>query len=87
MPKLAGLFGLSVDELMQGKDQEQTYKASHKDKVEQTVRLALVAVALAMGVAVAVLAGLDKISIQPAMGMLGIGVACLAVTQLPGKEP
>ncbi len=87
MPKLAGLFGLSVDELMQGKDQEQTYKASHKDKVEQTVRLVLVAVALAMGVAVAVLAGLDKISIQPAMGMLGIGVACLAVTQLPGKEP
>lgn len=38
-----------------------------------------------MGVAVAALSFMDKIETSSAVGMLGIGLACLAVTQLSKK--
>ena len=43
--------------------------------------IALKAIALAMGIAVVVLSVLDKVEIKPAISMLGIGLACLAITQ------
>ena len=49
-------------------------------------QLALMGVALAMGIAVAALSIMDKIEMDSAVGMLGIGLACSAVTQLTKKE-
>jgi len=43
--------------------------------------IALKAVALAMGIAVAVLSVLDKAEMKSTISMLGIGLACLAITQ------
>ena len=48
--------------------------------------LALKGVALAMGVAVAVLSVLREIETGPALSMLGIGLACLALAQLAKEE-
>ena len=42
-------------------------------------------IAAAMGVAVAVLALLEQVDTRSALGMLGIGLACLAIAQL-GRE-
>ena len=49
------------------------------------INFILKCVALAMGVAVAALSFMDKIETSSAVGMLGIGLACLAVTQLSKK--
>ncbi len=73
-----------MDELMQvkGEPREQLQKR----KVEEITHLALKGVALAMGVAVTVLSLLKQIDASAALGMLGIGLACLAVAQLPEHE-
>lgn len=55
-------------------------------KVSELITLALKGVALAMGVAVTVLSFLNKIDTTSAIGMLGLGLACLAVTQFSKKE-
>ena len=46
------------------------------------VELVLKAVALAMGVGVTALTVMDEVEPRNALGLLGIGVACLALTQL-----
>ena len=56
------------------------------NKVSELITLALKGVALAMGVAVAVLSFLNEIETTSAIGMLGIGLACLAVTQFSKEE-
>ncbi len=43
-------------------------------------------VALAMGIAVVVLSFLNQINTKPAIGMLGIGLACLAISALQKKS-
>ena len=45
-------------------------------------RLVLKAVALATGVGVTVLTFLDEVEPRDALGLLGIGLACLAVSQI-----
>ena len=56
-------------------------------KTEKIIDIALKAVALAMGIAVVVLSVLDKIEMKSAISMLGIGLACLAITQFSeGKK-
>lgn len=80
VPKLAELLGVSVDELIQAKTGTQEKPAG--GKVEGMVQLVCKGVALAMGVSVAVLSLLNRIEPGAAFGMLGIGLACLAVTQL-----
>lgn len=44
-------------------------------------------VALAMGVAVAALSRMGMLSLQDGMGMLGIGLACLAIPTLDTEKP
>ncbi len=83
-PKLAEIFDVSVDELMQ-------VKLGAKENAGQAgiagiVQIALKGVALAMGVAVVALSAMEQIETDAAIGMLGIGLACLAVTQLSKKE-
>ncbi len=79
IPKIAEIFGISVDELMQIKAKEQP----RNNKAEEITQIALKGIALAMGVAVAVLSFLKQIDANAALGMLGIGLACIAVMQLP----
>ena len=84
LPRLAEIFQVSVDELMQGKA-EAKEKPNH-NTAAQIVNLALKGVALAMGVAVAVLSALNKVETGAAISMLGIGLACLAAAQLSKPE-
>lgn len=84
IPKLAEIFDVTVDELMQIK--ADTKENVTDNKVSKIVTLALKGVALAMGIAVAVLSILSEIETNSAIGMLGIGLACLAITQFAKKE-
>lgn len=84
IPRLVEIFGVTVDELMQGKAAAKGTAAA--SRVSAFVRLALKGVALAMGIAVAVLSFLGEIETADAIGMLGIGLAALAIAQLSGKE-
>ena len=84
MARLAGIFGVSVDELMQVK--AGMNRNPKEGRLYDTLQLILKAVAVAMGVAAAVLSLMNKIEANSAAGMLGLGLACLAVAQLSGKE-
>lgn len=55
-------------------------------KVSELITLALTGIALAMGVTVVVLSFLNEIETTSAIGMLGLGLACLAVTQFSHKK-
>ena len=61
-------------------------KAAYNIKIAELITLALRGVALAMGVAVVVLSFLNEIGTTSAIGMLGLGLACLAVTQFSNKD-
>ena len=82
LPKLAELFHVSMEELMQG----QAAPRRRGKELAPLVRTILQAVALAMGVAVAVLAALGELEVPSALGMLGLGLACLAAASFPQKE-
>lgn len=83
-PRLAEIFDVSVDELMQVK----TVAKENEEHagIAGIVQIALKGVALAMGVAVVTLSIMEQIETKAAIGMLGMGLACLAVTQLSQKE-
>lgn len=78
LPLLAETLGLSVEELLQGK----SAKKPADSKIGELIDTILRAVALAMGVAVAALCTLNALPLQQGLSLLGIGVACLAVSAL-----
>ncbi len=80
LPKLAETLGTSVDELLEVKTTAQEKPAP--SKVPALAELVLKAVALAMGVGVTALTIMDEVESRNALGLLGIGVACLALVQL-----
>ena len=80
LPKLAEVLGTSVDELLEVKTAAQEGPA--ESKVLALVELVLKAVALAMGIGVVALTIMDEVEPRHALGLLGIGVACLALIQL-----
>jgi transcriptional regulator with XRE-family HTH domain len=82
LPKLAEIFEVSVDELMQVKAEE---KEKPKNEREELISLIFKGVALAMGVSVAVLSFLNQIEPNSAIGMLGIGLACISVSLFQKK--
>ena len=84
IPRLAEIFNVTVDEMMQVKDNKK--KTAEKSKASEIIDIALKGIALAMGVAVAVLSLIDKIETNEAVSMLGIGLACIAITQLSKKN-
>lgn len=84
LPKLAEIFNISVDELMQVKSD--TKENEDHAGIAELIQLVLKGVALAMGVAVAVLSFMGKVETDSAIGMLGAGLACLAITQLSDRE-
>ena len=85
LPKLAEELGTSVDELLQAKTAAQeaaTESDATRKKAAALVELVLKAVALAMGVGVVALTIMDEVEPRNALGLLGVGVACLALVQL-----
>ena len=84
LPKLAEIFGMSVDELMQVK--ADTKENANDNKMSEIVNLALKGVALAMGIAVVVLLFIGDIGTNEAVSMLGIGLACLSIAQFSKKD-
>lgn len=76
LPKLAELFGVSVDELMRVK---RPPEGEEKPDVGRLVGLVCRAVTVAMGVAVVVLSALRKIDMYSACSLLGIGLTCAGV--------
>ncbi|MCR4593831.1 MAG: helix-turn-helix domain-containing protein [Clostridiales bacterium] len=83
IPKLAETFGISVDELMQIKAESQN---ENKKDITPIVHMIMKAISLAMGVGVVVLSTLKELDVNSGMGMLGIGLVCLAITALAKKE-
>lgn len=84
IPKLAEIFEVSVDDLMQVKTK--TKETPPNNKINEIIPLALNGVALAMGIAVVVLLFLNEIETNLAIRMLAIGLVCLAIMQLIKKE-
>ena len=84
IPRLAEIFNVSVDEIMQVKADTKINEKT--GKFSEIVDIALKGITLAMGIAVVVLSVIDKIGTNEAVCMLGIGLACIAITQLPNKE-
>ncbi|MPM50465.1 hypothetical protein SDC9_97206 [bioreactor metagenome] len=78
LPKLAEIFSISVDELMQVK--EGGDREDWKEKLGNMIDLIFRAVAMAMGIAVTVTSILNKAVTNAQITMLGIGLACLAIT-------
>ncbi len=83
IPKLAETFGISVDELMQINAESQN---ENKKDITPIVHMIMKAISLAMGVGVVVLSILKELDVNSGMGMLGIGLACLAITALAKEE-
>jgi transcriptional regulator with XRE-family HTH domain len=83
IPKLAEIFGMSVDELMQIKTE--SANAEEKASVREIISLIPRAVCIAMGVVVAVLSILGEMDTKTAVVMLGIGVACAGISLLEKK--
>lgn len=79
--KLADVLGVSVEELLKAKKQEDT-----NSKVKDIFNLVLKAVAMAMGIAVVVLNILGEIDVKSSIIMLGIGLACTGIYLLENKE-
>lgn len=57
-----------------------------KKDITPMVHLIMKAVALAMGVGVVVLSVLNELDTNSGMGMLGIGLACLAISSFAKKD-
>lgn len=78
LPKLAEIFDISVDELMQCKIE------AKQDKMDLNAMVQMIfkAIALAMGVGVVVLSIVTDLDIKAAVTMLGMGLALLAISSL-----
>ena len=80
MPKLAELFNISVDELLQAEK-----KNARTSKVDEIVEMVLKGLSVAMGVAVIVTSILNQIDTNSAFTMLGIGLTCAGISLLKDK--
>lgn len=85
LPKLAEIFGLSVDELMQVKSAAPEEETTAK--VSAIITLILKAVALAMGIAVIVLSIFAKLDLHSGFILLGIGLTCAGIVLLQIDTP
>ena len=84
IPKLAEIFEVSVDELMQVKTE--TKENIGKNKVDEIIDTALKGIGIAMGIAVTVLTVLGELETKSAFIMLGIGLASVSISLLKDKQ-
>ena len=84
IPKLAEIFGVSVDELMQVKTE--TKENISKNKIDGIVDIILKGIGVAMGIAVTVLSILGELDANAAFVMLGIGLASISISLLKDKQ-
>ena len=84
IPKLAEVFEVSVDELMQVKTE--TKENMSKNKIDEIVDTVLKGVGVAMGIAVTVLSVLGELEANTAFVMFGIGLASISISQLKDKQ-
>lgn len=82
IPAIAEIFEVSVEELLSAK----AAPAPTSKKTEEIFALALKAVPLAMGVAVVVTSVLGELDMTSGMTMLGVGLACVGISQLKKKD-
>ncbi|GAB5617266.1 hypothetical protein JCM31739_20910 [Faecalimonas canis] len=80
IPKLAEIFEISVDDLMQVKPK--TKENERKSKVDEIVDIVLKGIGIAMGIAVTVLSVLGEVEMNTAFTMLGIGLTGLSISVL-----
>lgn len=80
LPKLADVFGTSVDELMQVKPAVREEKGEKKPK--DVISLVLRAITLAMGIAVIVLSLLRALDLNSGFTLIGIGLASAGIAML-----
>lgn len=84
IPKLAEIFEVSVDELMQVKTD--TKENISKNKVDEIVDTVLKAMGVAMGTAVVVLSILGEIEANTSFLMLGIGLVSVSICLLKNQK-
>ncbi len=89
--RIAILFGVTQDVLLgQGESEEaDASDGSTRKKIERQqdlLKLICRSVALAMGIAVTVLSVLDRIKINSAIAMLGIGLTCLGIASFVKRK-
>ena len=82
IPALAEILEVSVEELLNAK----AAPAPVKNHTDEIVDLVLKAVPLAMGVAVVVTSVLGELDTVSGMTMLGVGLACVGISQLKKKD-
>ena len=82
--RLAEIFEVSVDELMQNKVEDKENNVAN-NKVSEIADVALKGIGLAMGIAVTVLTVLNEIDMKSAFMMLGIGLASTSIYLLKNK--
>lgn len=81
IPQLAQLLGLTAEELLCLRREEQG-NTKDKSEISTLIPMVLRAVGLAMGVAVTVLSAIGKLETQSAFSMLGIGLAAIGTASL-----
>ena len=77
LPKLASIFGISVDELIQAQSAAQP--TDHAKDLRGLIPIIFKAVSLAMGVAVIVLSIMKEVDMYSGFTMLGIGLVCVGI--------
>ena len=82
IPRLAEIFGVSLEELMNAKPAQ---TPGHRG-AEYILDIVLPAVPMAMGIAVTVTAALGELEAMDGLSMLGIGLACAGLHLLRRRK-
>ena len=84
LPRLAEIFGITVDRLLTAK--ATPAPQPKEDKFGKIMDITLKAIPLAMGVAVVVSSVMKTIDIYSGFSMLGIGLVCIGINGLSKKD-
>ena len=84
IPKLAEIFEVTVDELMQVKTE--TKENMEKNKIDELLDTAFKGIGMAMGIAVVVLSILNELDVKSAIIMLGVGLVSISISLLKDKQ-
>ncbi len=90
LPKLAALFGLTIDQLIGGMDIPRAdglaQKAEGKSRVASLFLLICKALPTALGVATAALAALGELDTRSGFVVLGLCLACVGIVLLSSEK-